>query len=127
MKNTWITLSVLTLSLGFGLSPMARADSASSGATGAGLAGYQEGPGHWNEPPSEYREAQRQGYRDGIQAARMDAERHRHKDADDHQMYRHPRVERSMRDEYREGFRNGYDRAMHHMREEGHHDHDDHN
>ena len=121
MKKTWFTVSALALSLGAtsgGLAARAYATPASS------PAGYQEGQGRWDEPPSEYRDAQRQGFHDGVEAARRDFENHRHKDADDHEMYRHPRVERELRDDYRNAFKEGYSRALHHMREE-HHDRDD--
>jgi hypothetical protein len=80
--------------------------------------------GRWDEPPSEYRDAQRQGFHDGVEAARHDFETRSHKDADDHDRYRHPQVEREFVDDYRHAFREGYSRAMHHMKEE-HHDRDD--
>ena len=122
MKKTWFTVSALALSLGAtsgGLAARAYATPLSSPA-----AGYQDGQGRWDEPPSEYRDVQRQGFHDGVEAARSDFENHRHKDADDHEMYRHPSVERGLRDDYRNGFKEGYSRAMHHMKDE-HHDHDD--
>jgi hypothetical protein len=83
-------------------------------------ASYQEG--RWDEPPSEYREASRQGFHDGIEAARRDFETRSHKDADDHDRYRHPNVEREFVDDYRHAFREGYSRAMHHLKEERHDD-----
>jgi len=75
----------------------------------------QHDEGGWDQPPSDYRDVKRQGFHDGIEAARWDVEHHRHADADDHEHYRHPHVDRGMRDDYREGFRHGYDVAMHHM------------
>jgi Spy/CpxP family protein refolding chaperone len=122
MKKTWFAVSALALTLGAtsgGLAARAYASPVSSPA-----AGYQEGQGRWDEAPSEYREVQRQGFHDGVEAARSDFESRRHKDADDHEMYRHPRVERNLRDDYRHAFREGYSRAMHHMKEERH-DHDE--
>jgi hypothetical protein len=116
MKQTWFAVSALALSLGAtsgGLAAKAYAAPAGSPA-----AGYQEG--RWDEAPSEYRDAQRQGFHEGVEAARSDFENHRHKDADDHEAYRHPRVERDLRDDYRSAFKEGYSRAMHHMREERH-------
>jgi hypothetical protein len=77
----------------------------------------------WDQPPDEYRDVQRQGFRDGLEAARRDWDRHRQRDADDHARYRRPPVPRDLRNDYRDGFRHGYDAAMHHMRDE-HHDHD---
>jgi hypothetical protein len=86
---------------------------------------YQERS--WDEPPEEFREAQRKGFHEGVEAARHDVERHNHKDADDHDAYRHPHVERDLRNDYREGFRRGYETAMRHMMDEHRdHDHDDH-
>ena len=75
----------------------------------------------WDEPPSEYRDAERRGFHEGVEAARHDVSEHRHADADDHQMYKHPPVDRDDRSAFREGFREGYRRAMEHMRR----DHDD--
>lgn len=75
----------------------------------------------WNEPPSEYRDAQRRGYQEGIEAARHDFDEHRHADADDHNIYKHPPVDESARKDFRDGFREGYRRAMDHMK----YDHDD--
>ncbi len=73
--------------------------------------------GGWDQPPAEFHDIQRQGFHDGIDAARRDFSNHRHADADDHEQYRHPHVGRGMRDDYREGFRRGYDVAMHHLRD----------
>ena len=77
----------------------------------------------WEEPPSEYRDAERRGYHEGIEAARHDMSENRHADADDHEMYKRPPVDRDDRRAFREGFREGYRRAMEHMRRD--HDRDD--
>jgi hypothetical protein len=69
----------------------------------------------WDEPPSEYRDAERRGFHEGVEAARNDMSEHRHADADDHRMYKHPPVEGDDRRAFREGFREGYRRAMDHM------------
>jgi|SRR5580700_4248981 hypothetical protein len=116
MTKTWFAVSALAVSLGAtsgGLAARAYAAPASPA-----TAAFQEG--RWDEPPSEYRDAQRQGFHDGVEAARHDFETRSHKDADDHERYRHPRVERELRDDYRSGFKEGYSRAMHHMKEERH-------
>lgn len=120
MTKTWLTISALALSLGAtsgGFAARAYAAPASGSP-----AAFQEG--RWDEPPAEYRDAQRQGFHDGIEAARRDVESRRHRDADDHEAYRHPRVERGLVSDYRHAFREGYSRAKQHMREE-HHDRDD--
>lgn len=73
--------------------------------------------GGWDQPPAEFRDVQRQGFHDGIDAARHDFDHHRSPDVDRHDEYRHPHVDRSARDDYRDGFRRGYDAAMHHLRD----------
>ena len=125
MTKTWLTVSALAVALGATSGGMAAKAYAASPAPAP--AQYQD-QGRWDEPPSEYREAQREGYRDGIEAARRDYESRHHRDADDHESYRHPRVERELRDSYRSAFREGYSRAMQHMQSERRdrdHDHDD--
>lgn len=124
MKFTFLSAAALTaaLALPAGMAT-ARAHAATmpavSGLSGAGY--VQERP--WDQPPDEYRDVQRQGFHDGVEAARRDWDHHAHKDADDHERYRHPPVARDMHDDYRSGFREGYSRAMHHMQEEHHDDH----
>lgn len=75
----------------------------------------------WDRVPDEYRDAQRRGFHEGIEAARRDFAEHRHADADDHEVYKHPPVEEGARREFRDGFREGYHRAVEHMK----HDRDD--
>lgn len=74
----------------------------------------------WDQPPADYRDAQQRGFHEGVEAARKDFSEHRHADADDHDMYKHPPVDGEARKDFREGFREGYQRAMNHMM----HDHD---
>ena len=123
MKKTWFAASALALSLGVTSGGLA----ARAHAAPAPAQPQYEGQGRWDEPPSEYRDAQRMGYREGIEAARRDFTNHSHKDADDHESYRHPRVERELVSDYRHAFREGYSRAMQHMRDESreHRDHDE--
>lgn len=120
MTKTWLAISALAVSLGATSGGIA----AKAYATPAPSQPAYEGQDRWDQPPSEYRDVQRQGFRDGMAAARRDFENHRSRDADDHEMYKHPRVERDLRDDYRAGFKEGYSRAMHHLREERH-DHDE--
>ncbi len=84
--------------------------------------------GDWENPPSEFREVERQGYHDGVEGARKDYNEHRRPDVNNREEYRHPHVERSAEGDYREGFRRGYEQAMDHMMSyrDRHHDHDDH-
>jgi hypothetical protein len=116
MTKTWFAVSVLALSLGATSGGIV----ARAYATPAGSPAQYEGQGRWDEPPSGYRDAQRLGFNDGIEAARHDFDTHSHKDADDHDRYRHPRVEHEFVDDYRHAFREGYSRAMHHLKEERH-------
>jgi len=119
MTKRWLAVSALAFSLGAtsgGLTASAHA----SPAPAQPQYGQYDGQGRWDEAPSEYRDAQRMGFRDGIEAARNDFSNRSHKDADDHERYRHPQVEREFVNDYRHGFREGYSRAMHHMKEERH-------
>lgn len=119
MKLKWIVFSALAFSL-LWVSPAVM--KAHAAATGAAVAVAAQDHADWDQPPQEYRDVQRQGFHDGIEAARHDFEHHRHADADDHDEYRHPHVRHDDRDAYREGFRHGYERAMAHLA--GDHDHD---
>ena len=126
MTKTWLTISALAVTLGATSGGMAAKAYAAAPAPAAAVQ-YQD-QGRWEEAPSEYRDAQRQGFRDGIEAARHDYESRHHRDADDHERYKHPQVEREFVSEYRSGFREGYSRAMHHMQSERRdrdHDRDD--
>ena len=71
--------------------------------------------GGWDTPPREFREIQRQGFHDGVEAARKDFDHHRSPDVERRDEFRHPHVPESARDDYRDGFHHGYDAAMHHM------------
>src|SRR5579863_4209702 len=119
MNRKYLWVSAVAVSLGL---PAGMATVPAHAATAPAAPGfYQERP--WDQPPDEYRDVQRQGFHDGIEAARRDYENHSRKDADDHERYRHPPVDRDMRNDYRDGFRRGYQVAMDHMRD---HDRDDH-
>jgi hypothetical protein len=120
MTKTWLTVSALAVALGATSGGIA----ARAYAAPAPAQPQYEGQGRWDEPPSEYRDAQRMGFHDGVEAARRDFENRRHRDADDHQSYKHPRVERDLVSDYRSAFKEGYSRAMQHMREERHEERD---
>jgi hypothetical protein len=57
-------------------------------------------------------DAQRQGFREGVEEARKDFQWHRRPDPDDHEEYQNPYVAPEFVDEYREGFMRGYTVAM---------------
>jgi len=76
--------------------------------------GYGEHGSSWNAP-SEFNEAQRRGFQDGMVGARKDYENHRTANVNNRDEYRHPNVPRGLRHEYREGFERGYDEGVRHM------------
>jgi hypothetical protein len=119
MKVKAIAIPALTIALAAPVGWMTANAYAAPPAQPAGF--YQDR--QWDEPPEEFREAQKRGFHEGVEAARHDFERRNHKDADDHDAYKHPPVERELRNDYREGFRRGYGVAMSHLRDE-HRDHD---
>jgi hypothetical protein len=67
----------------------------------------------WNTPPAGTEQAQ-QGYRDGIEAAKLDKAAKRKIDAKASHLYVHPPVKGAARDEYRSGFTSGYEAAVKH-------------
>jgi hypothetical protein len=73
--------------------------------------------GGWDAPPQEFREVQRQGFHDGIEAARRDFQDRRPENMEMVEVFRHPPVRPEARDEYRDGFRRGYSMAFAHFRE----------
>jgi hypothetical protein len=112
MKLRLFVLSVLALSLTCFTPAKARAIGAAAGSPAAGVAQER---GDWDAPPPEFREAQRQGFHDGVEGARRDFDNHRPPNVKNRDEYRHPHVPRDQREDYREGFRQGYDRAMAHL------------
>jgi hypothetical protein len=72
--------------------------------------------GGWDAPPQEFRDVQRQGFHDGLQAAHEDFDRHRPPSAERRREFRRPPVPPPDRDAYREGFHRGYDAAFSHFR-----------
>ena len=82
--------------------------------------------GQWDAPPQEFRDIQRRGFHDGIEAARRDIAEQRPNDLDKKREFREPPVPPEAREEYREGFHRGYDMAFAHFREDHEHHGDDH-
>jgi hypothetical protein len=62
-------------------------------------------------------DAERRGYREGIEEARRDVQFNRNTDPDDQPEYRNPPVPPPLADEYREGFMRGYEVALSQLRE----------
>ncbi len=103
MKLKWIVLSLFAFSLA------CLAPSKATAAAAAPVAGVQDDHNHdWDAPPAEFREAQRQGFHDGIEGARKDFENHRPPNVENREDYRHPHVAHFLREDYRDGFRAGY-------------------
>jgi hypothetical protein len=78
---------------------------------------YQGEP--WAAPPSDWQGARSQGFHDGIEGARKDAENHRPPNVDNRDEYRHPSVPHHDRAAYREGFRRGYEVGVQHLMQNG--------
>jgi ribosome modulation factor len=76
--------------------------------------GYGERAG-WDAPPSEFNDAQRRGFQDGMTGARKDYENHRAPNVNNRDEYRHPNVPKGLRQDYRVGFERGYDAGVRHM------------
>lgn len=106
--------SILLLSVGLVVSLPTAAH-----AVPAPSSAYAQDQGGWDAPPGEFREVQRQGFHDGIEGARKDFDHHRMPDVNNREEYRHPHVDRAVREDYREGYRRGYDVAMRHMTSQG--------
>ncbi len=71
--------------------------------------------GGWDAPPAEFRDAQRQGFHDGIEGARKDFDNHRQPNVNNRDEFRHPNVAHDLRRDYRDGFRRGYQVAVDHL------------
>jgi len=84
-----------------------------------------QGRGQWDAPPAEFRDIQRRGFHDGIEAARRDIADQRPPDVERKREFREPPVPPEGREEYREGFHRGYDMALAHFRDEHEHHGDD--
>jgi ribosome modulation factor len=77
--------------------------------------GYGEHANGWNNAPSDYNDAERRGFQDGIEGARKDYENHRQPNVNNRDEYRHPNVAKNLRHDYREGFQRGYDDGVRHL------------
>lgn len=75
----------------------------------------------WAVPPAELQGVEQQGFHDGIEGARKDAQNHRSPNVNNRDEYRHPSVPRHDWRAYRHGFRRGYQVGVEHLM---HHDHD---
>jgi hypothetical protein len=67
----------------------------------------------WNTPPAGTEQAQ-QGFRDGIEAAKLDKAAKRKIDAKSSHLYKNPPVKGAARDAYRDSFEKGYQAQLAH-------------
>lgn len=83
------------------------------------------GQGSWENPPNQYRGAERKGFQDGLEGARQDAKNGRTPNVNNRDEYRKPDVPRREWGAYRQGFQQGYQTGVEHLMHHGyHHDHD---
>lgn len=73
------------------------------------------GQEQWAQPPGELQGLERQGFHDGIEGARKDAENHRPPNVNNRDEYRHPHLAGPDRAAYRRGFRHGYQVGVDHL------------
>jgi len=69
----------------------------------------------WDTPPNEFREFQRRGFHDGLDAAHRDFEHHMRPDVNQHPEFHNPPVPPEFARDYQDGFRHGYDNAVRHF------------
>jgi hypothetical protein len=79
--------------------------------------GYGQEP--WAAPPAELQGVEAQGFHDGIEGARKDAENHRPPNVENRDEFRHPPVSHRDRAAYRRGFRRGYQVGVEHLMRRG--------
>ena len=70
----------------------------------------------WNTPPAGTEQAQ-QGFRDGIEAAKLDKAAKRKIDAKSSHLYKNPPVKGAARQDYRDSFEKGYQAQLQHGNE----------
>jgi hypothetical protein len=66
----------------------------------------------WNQPPAGTEQAQ--GYKDGIEAAKLDKAAKRKVDAKSSHLYKNPPVKGQQKDAYRNSFEKGYQAQLDH-------------
>jgi hypothetical protein len=118
---SYVSVAALAAATAFTVTP---AHASAALASAAPTAAAQGGQDQWETPPPELRGAEQQGFHDGIEGARKDAENHRPPNVNNRDEYRHPSVSHRERRAYREGFRRGYRVGVEHLMGRDHHDHD---
>jgi hypothetical protein len=113
MKKVLSCLSIATFAAATAVGvPVTRASAATP------LAAYgQDEP--WAVPPGELQGVEREGFHDGIEGARKDAQNHRPPNVNNREEYRHPHYAGADRAAYRRGFRRGYQVGVDHLMRTG--------
>jgi hypothetical protein len=106
LKLKWLSLFLFVLFLGIG--------SSCAGAAPMGAGSGQDRDG-WDAVPREFRDFQRQGYRDGLNGAQRDSESHRRPDVNSREEFRRPSVPPAMVNDYQMGYRRGYEAGVRHF------------
>jgi len=114
MKLIRIALPVLTLALASPALLLAQDGSAQDHPKDTAAPQHAE-KAKWEVPPKEFDEVQRQGFYDGVEAARDDFKNHHPQDAEKRDEFRKPSVPKKSREGYLEGFRTGYDLAFYYL------------
>lgn len=112
-------LTAVTIALVLGVTGFGMSGAHAAVAAGAGSQGYGQDRGGWDTPPSEMRDIQRQGYRDGIIGAQKDIGNNRRPDVNNREEYRRPNVPRDQWNAYKDGFRRGYQQGVAHFTGQG--------
>lgn len=102
MKITRIAMPLMAVAL-LGAPVMAMAQNSNAQSTQA-----QD----WNQPPAGTEQAQ--GYKDGIEAAKLDKAAKRKIDAKSSHLYKNPPVKGAQKDAYRASFEKGYQAQVEH-------------
>lgn len=112
MNRKWFWVSTIAVSLSLPAGLMCARANAAPAPSPFHAAAYQERP--WDQPPDEYRDVQKKGFHDGIDAAHKDIDHHRGHDVTHHERWEHPPVDENLKGDYRLAFRRGYDAAWQH-------------
>jgi hypothetical protein len=111
--QTRIAASLMAAALFTGASSL-YAQNPSTGSQNQNNAQVQSPVQDWNTPPPGTEQAQ-QGYRDGMEAAKLDSLAHRPVDAKLSHLYVHPPVKGAAVADYRSNFEAGYKAALSHQ------------
>jgi Spy/CpxP family protein refolding chaperone len=115
MKLTRLALSVLALALASSPLLAHGASPQDQPKEGAGQPAPARVKAAWEKPPEEFNDVQRQGFHDGVDAARDDFQNQHPQDAEKRNEFHHAPGSKHAREQYLEGFRTGYDLAFYYL------------